>query len=113
MKHIVLSVAVVLASAGSALAATPYQADAVCPVGGEKFKYTSTGSWSTWGERPDGKPYGSWIFPSPLPECPGNKLVMYREFSPVEIEQRRARFVFREEMLAHEHEVVVAVASLR
>ena len=52
-----------------------------CPVGGKSFTYTSTASMSQWGDRPDGKPYGSWTFPMPLPECPDNGLVVYREFS--------------------------------
>ena len=56
-----------------------------CPVGGKKFTYISTPTMSRWGSRPDGKPYGSWTFPVPLPECPDNGLVMYREFSKPEI----------------------------
>ena len=57
----------------------------VCPIGGEKFKYTSTGSYSTFGARPDGKPYGSWIFPMPIPVCPSNLLPIYAKFSAEEI----------------------------
>lgn len=52
-----------------------------CPVGGERFPFTTLSAYATWGQRPDGKPYGSWVFPAPLPECPGNGLVMYRDFS--------------------------------
>ena len=40
--------------------------------------------YSTYGERPDGKPYSYLPFPFPVPECPGNKLVVFDEFSPAE-----------------------------
>lgn len=66
-------------------AGTPYEEDMVCPIGGEKFKHTSTGSYSTFGARPDGKPYGSWIFPMPIPVCPSNLLPIYSKFTPQEI----------------------------
>lgn len=52
----------------------------VCPLGGKKYKGWTTSHYSTFGARPDGKPYGSWVFPLPLPECPDNGLVAYREF---------------------------------
>ncbi len=81
------SVAVALATGSQATASSPYQVEVTCAVGGEQFEHTATASYSTWGSRPDGKPYGSWVFPSPLPECPGNKLVMYREFTPQEVAQ--------------------------
>lgn len=68
-----------------ALAGTPYVKEMTCPVGGEAFSHTATGSYSTWGSRPDGKPYGSWIFPMPIPECPTNRLVMFRDFEEEEI----------------------------
>lgn len=77
--------ALALIVAGSAGAGTPYQQKLKCAVGGESFQYTATGSYSTWGSRPDGKPYGSWHFPMPLPVCPKNQLVMYREFTKPEI----------------------------
>lgn len=67
------------------MAGTPYEEDMVCPIGGEKFKHTSTGSYSTFGARPDGKPYGSWIFPMPIPVCPSNLLPIYSKFSAEEI----------------------------
>ena len=71
----------------AAEAGTPYDAQLTCPVGGESFTHTYTGSSSTWGSRPDGKPYGSWSFPIPIPECPSNRLVMFREFEDYEIEK--------------------------
>src|SRR5688572_24390460 len=52
-----------------------------CPIGGKSFNHTTTGSYSIWGYRPDGKPYGSWEFPMELPQCPGNGLVVFDEFS--------------------------------
>jgi hypothetical protein len=37
------------------------------------------------GERPDGKPFGSWTFPLALPECPDNGLVLYKDYTPEEV----------------------------
>lgn len=68
-----------------ARAGFPVSEQVTCAVGGEEFTFTTTGSYSTFGARPDGKPYGSWVFPLPMPDCPGNGLVMYRDFSPEEI----------------------------
>lgn len=73
--------------AGAAQAGTPYPIEMKCAVGGERFTHTGTASYSTWGQRPDGKPYGSWEFPMPLPVCPGNGLVMYRDFTKPELKQ--------------------------
>ncbi|KSB89490.1 hypothetical protein AS593_15910 [Caulobacter vibrioides] len=73
--------------AGAAQAGTPYPIKMKCAVGGESFTHTGTASYSTWGQRPDGKPYGSWEFPMPLPVCPGNGLVMYRDFTKPELKQ--------------------------
>jgi hypothetical protein len=66
-------------------AGTPISIPRTCPIGGEQFSYGGTGSYSTWGARPDGKPYGSWTFPMPLPECPGNGLVLYKDFDAAEL----------------------------
>ncbi len=74
-----------LASA-PAHAGFPVQIEKTCAVGGEEFTYVSTGSYTTFGIRPDGKPYGSWTFPLALPDCPTNKLVMYRDFDEDEID---------------------------
>lgn len=88
MKRLVVAGAMAVAwagLAGSALAGTPYPVKMKCPVGGESFVFTDTMSYSTWGRRPDGKPYGSWEFPKPIPECPGNRLVMFTEFSKAQV----------------------------
>lgn len=67
----------------------PVKQEMICPVGGEKFSFATTGSYSTWGGRPDGKPYGSWRFPLDLPECPGNGLVVYKEFAAADLPRLR------------------------
>ena len=56
-----------------------------CPVGGERFPAWQPSMYSTYGERPDGKPYGYLPFPFPVPECPGNKLIAFDRFSPEEV----------------------------
>lgn len=83
----VLTSALALALFSVARAGSPMPVQMKCAVGGKKFTYISTASMSRWGSRPDGKPYGSWTFPTPLPECPDNRLVMYREFKRDEIKR--------------------------
>lgn len=86
MRGLVLAAGAVWACLGGAASAgAPYPVKMKCPVGGESFTFTATMSYSTWGHRPDGKPYGSWEFPQPVPECPGNRLVMFTEFSKAQI----------------------------
>lgn len=79
--HLLAALALLASSAAPAPAHAgyPIRVKMRCPVGGEQFTHTTTASMSTWGERPDGKPYGSWTFPIALPECPTNGLVVFRE----------------------------------
>jgi hypothetical protein len=56
-----------------------------CPIGGKAFTFNTTSSHSSWGARPDGKPYGSWAFPLALPECPDNGLVLFKDYTPEEV----------------------------
>ncbi len=77
--------ALALVCAAPAFAGFPVESEETCPVGGEKFTYVTTGSYSIFHQRPDGKPFGSWYFPLALPECPSNGLVVYRKFTPEEI----------------------------
>lgn len=49
-----------------------------CPVGGEKFSANVIASMTSWGQRPDGRRYGT----SPIiamTECPGNGFVYFDE----------------------------------
>jgi hypothetical protein len=55
-----------------------------CPIGGGSFTYTRPAPQSVPGTRPDGKPYGA-VAPPPLPECPDNGLVLYKEYTPEEV----------------------------
>jgi hypothetical protein len=71
----------------AATAGTPVVRKMTCPIGGKAFDFATTGSYSTAGARPDGKPYGSWTFPLALPECPDNGLVLYKEYEPAEVEK--------------------------
>lgn len=85
MKRCLAALGAFVVLAGPAWAGTPYPVKMTCPVGGEKFTHIDTMSSSTWGARPDGKPYGSWTFPNPIPECPGNRLVVFKDFSKAEL----------------------------
>ena len=57
----------------------------VCPVGGESFSAWQPTMYSTYGERPDGKPYSYLPLPFPVPECPTNKLLLFDSFSAEEV----------------------------
>lgn len=56
-----------------------------CPVGGERFDAPALMHYSTYGALPDGQPIGSIEFPKLLAECPGNGLVIYKQFDAAEI----------------------------
>ena len=60
-------------------------APVTCPVGGETFDAWRSGTYSTYGSRPDGKPYSYMPFPFPLPECPSNRLVIFDDYTPAEV----------------------------
>lgn len=80
-----LLVAAAAALAAPASAGKPVTETMTCPIGGGSFSFTTSASYSTYGERPDGKPYGSWTFPLALPECPANGLVLYKQYTPEEV----------------------------
>jgi hypothetical protein len=71
--------------AALAVAATPLTEAMTCPIGGGSFSFTAPAPYTTTGERPDGKPYGSANFPLPLPECPDNGLVLYKDYTAAEV----------------------------
>jgi hypothetical protein len=75
------------AAASTAHATTPFVREIECPIGGERFSFTDTASSSSFGSRPDGKPYSNWDYP--LPVCPGNGLVLYRDFTADELARLR------------------------
>jgi hypothetical protein len=84
----ILAVVFWLTVAGeSCYASTPFPIPMKCPVGGKTFTHIGTGSSSTWGARPDGKTYGSWESPEPVPECPDNGLVIFEKFSKDDIKK--------------------------
>jgi hypothetical protein len=72
---------------GAAHAEVPAPEQLVCPVGGQTFTHTGYAAYSTYGQRLDGKPFGSTEFPLRIPVCP-NGFVIYKaveEFSEAEI----------------------------
>ena len=82
------SILIALAAlAGPAHAGMPYSEPMKCPIGGESFEHVTTMSYTIFGQRPDGKPFGSWHFPLDLPRCPGNGLIVFDEFSPADLER--------------------------
>lgn len=85
MRNLFLAAAVAVLAATPASAGKPVTETMTCPIGGGGFSFTTTASYSTYGERPDGKPYGSWTFPLALPECPDNGLVLYKDYTPEEV----------------------------
>lgn len=87
MRAIILGLAM-LGCATPALATTVFNYQETCPVGGEQFETFGYGSYTTFGARLDGRPYGSSQFPLNIPVCPGNGFVLYKgasEFTPEQI----------------------------
>ena len=85
MRRLIIAAILAAFPLSAAAATTPTSETMTCPIGGGSFTFRSTASYTTWGTRPDGKPYGNWTFPSPLPECPDNGLVLYKDYTPEEI----------------------------
>lgn len=81
----VAALGVMLGLPVAAQAGLPVIAKETCAIGGERFTYTTSASYTIFGHHPDGRPYGSWTFPAELPICPQNGLVMYRDFTPDEL----------------------------
>jgi hypothetical protein len=74
-------------AAAPAASAAPVQGPRpmTCPVGGGTFVYRPAPPASVSGERPDGKPYTNGVVPPPLPECPANGLVLYKDYDSDEV----------------------------
>src|SRR5579875_715358 len=86
MRTLLLAPIALLALNTTASNATPTVARAMtCPIGGEKFTYHQPVSSAALGMRPDGKPYGTSAAPAPLPECPQNGLVLYKDYTDEEV----------------------------
>lgn len=83
MKRLLLlaPLAAVLVPDPSAAATPTVKRAMTCPVGGESFDYQQPVSSAALGMRPDGKPYGTSAAPARLPECPGNGLVLYKDYT--------------------------------
>lgn len=81
-----LLAAALLLGAGTPAAATTFaRQDFVCPAGGEKFTANVIVSFTSWGQRPDGRPYGTLPI-YPITECPGNGLLLVQDnFSPEDV----------------------------
>jgi hypothetical protein len=58
-----------------------------CPIGGAAFTYAVKPAAPGIGLRPDGKPYGNGVYPTALPECPDNGLILYKDYSAEEVEK--------------------------
>lgn len=78
--------AIALAFAGAPVAATTViPKDFTCPVGGEKFTANVIGSYTSWGQRPDGREFGTLPI-YPIVECPRNGLLLVEEtFTPEDV----------------------------
>lgn len=73
-------------SATSALSLTMGKQEFTCPIGGEKFTAEVVNSHTQFGMRLDLRPVGAMLAPIPLPVCPGNGFVMFKnDFTPEDI----------------------------
>lgn len=86
IKKMALALAL-LPTATAAHAGTEFPLPHTCPVGGEKFTQNARVAWTEYGKRPDGKVYSNWKSPTPLVECPGNKLLIVGEYSKDDVEK--------------------------
>ena len=84
MRRLILAAAFAAAPLAAAGAAPTSQA-MTCPIGGASFTFTTNDPGAVIGTRPDGRPYGVSAFPAPLPECPDNGLVLYKQYTPDEV----------------------------
>jgi hypothetical protein len=72
-------------AAAQTKAAAPAAQKMKCPIGGAAFDYRPAPQPAGIGLRPDGRPYASGAVPPPLPECPDNGLVLYKDYSEDEV----------------------------
>lgn len=56
-----------------------YEEEFTCPIGGEKFKSLVLGTHSTYGRYLDWEPVSYLEFPTPVPVCPSNGFVVYKD----------------------------------
>jgi len=80
MLRMVLIGMCLLCGAIPASATTFAPVEQKCPVGGKSFTSMEMMSTTTWGSLPDGMPLGVGPNPPPLPQCPDNGLVIYKDF---------------------------------
>ena len=84
-KQIAVGIAALL-TGSFASAGTPVVGEVACPVGGETIETVSTMSCSVFPERNMSlAPSSSCDFVTRLPECPGNGLPLFREFSETDV----------------------------
>lgn len=82
-----IACAATLALFGAARAEVPARERMVCPVGGQAFTHLGYAAYSTYGQRLDGKPFGSTDFPLRIPVCP-NGFIIYKapgDFSETQV----------------------------
>lgn len=84
MRRLILAAAFAAAPLAAAGAA-PTSQTMTCPIGGASFTFATNDPGVVIGTRPDGRPYGNSAFPAPLPECPDNGLVLYKQYTPEEV----------------------------
>ncbi len=70
---------------GTAYAEVPSREEMVCPIGGQSFVYMGYAVYSTYGQRLDGKPFGSTEFPLRIPVCPNGFVVYRSDLSEAEV----------------------------
>src|SRR5687768_1654397 len=72
-------------AAAPTAATTMSEQEFTCPVGGGKVQDYTICSYSSWGQRPDGRSYGTLPI-YPIVECPGHGFLLFdEEFTEQEI----------------------------
>ncbi len=75
-SYVALLVLVAIPIAG---ASTVAEEEFTCPIGGQKFKATIAMSGSQFGQNLDLRPIGAIISPWPVPKCPKNGFVLFKD----------------------------------
>jgi TPR repeat protein len=96
-KHLIAAALVLSLVPHTARASIIKEVSFTCPIGGETFSSLAQLSGYQAGSFLDFKPYGRLAAPSPLPRCPSNGMVMYKNKFTQEELARLEEYVLSEE----------------
>jgi hypothetical protein len=87
-------------ASGAAQALTFMESEFTCPIGGETFKQRMAASGTQFGVHLDLKPFGPTAAPWPLPVCPGNGFVIFKNDLSTQLKRELSDYVASDEYRA-------------